>query len=110
MTVTLPLLVRGAVWVLCLPCVLILLSGMSGIDCVVWQEDPAARVFELASLVAARSELTRILELVESNLENRHKFQLDMLRAPRVAEPVYLSTKDSNLAKLLERAEIVLRQ
>jgi len=48
--------------------------------------------------------------LVESNLENRHTFQLDMLRTPRVAEPVYLSTKDSNLAKLLERAEIVLRQ
>ena len=65
----------------------ILLSGMNGIDSVVWQEDPAARVFELASLVAARSELTRILELVESNLENRHTFQLDMLRAPKVAEP-----------------------
>jgi hypothetical protein len=74
------------------------------------REDPATRVFELASLVAARSELTRILELVESNLENRCTFQLDMLRALKVAEPIYLRTKDSDLAKLLQRAEVVVRQ
>jgi hypothetical protein len=68
------------------------------------------RVLELPSLVAARSELTRILELAESNLENRCTFQLDMLRALKVAEPIYLRTKDSNLGKLLQRAGVVLRQ
>lgn len=71
------------------------------------REDPVTRVFELASLAAARSELTRILELVESNLENRHTFQLDMLRALKVAEPIYLRTRDVDLARLLQRAEVV---
>jgi len=71
---------------------------------------PAARVFELASLIGARSELERVLGLVESNADNKRTFQVDMLRALKVAEPIYLRTRDVELAKLLERAEVVLRE
>lgn len=72
--------------------------------------DPAARVFELASLIGARSELERVLDLMESNAENKRTFQVDMLRALKVAEPIYLRTRDVELAELLERAEVVLRE
>jgi len=72
--------------------------------------DPPARVFELASLIGARSELERVLDLMGSNAENKRTFQVDMLRALRVAEPIYLRTRDVELAKLLERAEVVLRE
>jgi hypothetical protein len=74
------------------------------------RQDPAGRVFEYAALVGAKSELERVLELMESNPDFKQTFQVDMLRALKVAEPIFHRTRDSGLSKLLERAEVILRQ
>jgi hypothetical protein len=41
---------------------------------------------------------------------DKYTFQLDMLRALKVAEPIYHRTRDEALSKLLQRAEVVLKQ
>jgi len=74
------------------------------------RQDPAGRVFEYAALVGAKSELARVLELMESNPDIKESFQVDMLRALKIAEPIFHRTRDPRLSKLLERAEVVLRQ
>ena len=73
------------------------------------RRDPATRVFEYAALLGAKSELERVVELMESS-PNKYTFQLDMLRALKVAEPIYHRTRDEALSKLLQRAEVVLKQ
>ena len=72
-------------------------------------QDPATRVFEYAALLGAKSELERVVELMESS-PDKYTFQLDMLRALKVAEPIYHRTRDEALSKLLQRAEVVLKQ
>jgi hypothetical protein len=56
----------------------------------------------------ARSELERLLSLVESNDADRERkvtFQLELAKALRVIEPVYRRTRDSRLGSLLEQAD-----
>lgn len=72
-------------------------------------QDPATRVFEYAALLGAKSELERVVDLMESS-PDKYTFQLDMLRALKVAEPIYHRTRDEALSKLLQRAEVVLKQ
>lgn len=68
-------------------------------------------LFDKASLMLARSELERILSLLELNQgdpERRSAFQLDLAKALRVVEPVYRRTHDSRLGDLLVQAEAKL--
>jgi mannose-6-phosphate isomerase class I len=71
--------------------------------------DPATRVFEYAALVGAKSELERVVELMEQNPDTKESFQVDMLRALKIAEPIYHRTRDQGLSKLLQRAELALK-
>jgi hypothetical protein len=66
-------------------------------------------IFERAAVVAARSELARILDNIErAPTENKRLFQEDLARALRIIEPVYMRTKDAELQKLLHQAEKAL--
>jgi hypothetical protein len=70
------------------------------------QEPERLPIFERASVVAARSELTRILENIKrAPPENKRLFQEDLAKSLRIIEPVYMRTKDAELQKLLHQAE-----
>jgi hypothetical protein len=73
------------------------------------QQPEPLPIFAKAALVAARSELSRILDNIErAPPENKRLFQEDLAKSLRVIEPVYLRTGDPELRKLLERAEKIL--
>ena len=70
-------------------------------------------LFDRASVMLARSELERILSLVELNRddpERKAEFQLDLARALKVVEPVYHRTHDQKLGELLKQTEEALQQ
>ena len=66
-------------------------------------------IFEKAALVAARSELARVLDLIERNQGRKELFQLDLVKALRVVEPIYKKTRDRGLAELLKKTEAHLK-
>ena len=73
------------------------------------QEPKRLAVFERAQLIAARSELGRILENMERAPENRPLFQVDLAKALKTIEPIYTRTRDPGLLKLLQAAEAQLQ-
>lgn len=62
-------------------------------------------IFDKAALVAARSELARVLDLIERNQDRKELFQLDLVKALRVVEPIYKKTGDPRLGELLMKTE-----
>jgi hypothetical protein len=73
------------------------------------QEQKRLAVFERAQLIVARSELGRILENMERAPENRSLFQVDLAKALKTIEPIYTRTRDPELLKLLQDAEVRLQ-
>jgi len=53
------------------------------------QRDHTHAIFERAALVAAKSELSRVLDLIERNRDRKELFQLDLVKALRLVEPIY---------------------
>lgn len=69
------------------------------------ERDYTHAIFEKAALVAARSELARVLDVIERNQDRKELFQLDLVKALRVVEPIYKKTRDPELGKLLEKTQ-----
>lgn len=60
-------------------------------------------------LVAAKSEPTRVLDLIERNQDRKELFQLHFVKALRVVEPIYKKTRDPELGELLKKTETHLQ-
>jgi DNA-directed RNA polymerase subunit F len=84
-------------------------EGQETLDAYPKEPDHTHAIFEKAALVAARSELARALDVIERNLDRKELFQLDLVKALRVIEPIYNKTKDTELRELLKRTETYLR-
>ena len=63
-------------------------------------------VFQKAEVLVAKEELTRLLAVFDTAPEgSRHEIQLDLARALKTVQPVYVKTRDPELAELLAQAE-----
>ena len=66
-------------------------------------------VFQKAEVLVAKEELTRLLAVFDTAPEHsRHEIQLDLARALKAIQPVYVKTRDPELAQLLAQAEAKL--
>jgi hypothetical protein len=66
-------------------------------------------VFQKAEVLVAKEELTRLLAVFNVAPEqSRHEIQLDLARALKTIQPVYVKTRDPELAELLAQAETKL--
>jgi hypothetical protein len=74
-------------------------------------DDAYGRIFDKASLFLARTELERLLDLLDSREtanEGKLAFQAELAKALRVVEPIYQRTRDPKLRELLQKAERLL--
>ena len=64
-------------------------------------------VFQKAEIYSARQELRRLLDVLETTREAtyRNEVQLELARALRLIRPVYATTRDVELERLLKEAE-----
>jgi len=79
------------------------------LDAYPMQRDHTYAIFEKAALIAAKSELARVLDLMERNQDRKELFQLDLVKALRVVEPIYKKSLDPELAALLKKTEAQLQ-
>ena len=64
-----------------------------------------SQLFDKAALATAKSELERVLDIIERNQDKKQLFQPDLLKALRLVEPIYVKTRDPELRSLLQKAE-----
>lgn len=64
-------------------------------------------VFQKAEVLVAKEELQRLLTLVQGNppADAKHEFQLQLARALKAVQPVYVKTRDPQLDELVRQAE-----
>ena len=64
-------------------------------------------VFQKAEIYSARHELRRLLDVLETTREPtfRSEAQLELAKALKVIRPVYTTTRDSELERLIREAE-----
>ena len=74
------------------------------------KHDPAIAFFERARVYEARKELEWIADLLEKEPEKREETQLDLARALKIVEPIYMKTRDPELLKLLDRIQVALKR
>jgi len=69
-------------------------------------------VFQKAEVLCARHELERILGVLNdiSDEKDRVDTQLELARALKTIQPVFVKSRDEELARLLQVAEVKLRQ
>lgn len=64
-------------------------------------------VFQKAEVLVAKEELERLLGVLDSvqDPKYRKETQLELARALRMIQPVFIKTRDPELAELLRRAQ-----
>jgi hypothetical protein len=83
-------------------------EGQHTLDAFPKKQDPALAVFEKARILEARDQLLWIVETLEKEPGKRQEIQLDLVRALKIVEPLYIKTRDPELSKLLERIQLTL--
>ena len=72
------------------------------------KHDPIIALFDQGKLIEARKQLVWIADLLEKEPAKLEEIQLDLARGLRMAEPIYVRTRDPELWKLLERIRVSL--
>jgi hypothetical protein len=69
-------------------------------------------VFQKADLLLAKRELHRHLDILPDikDPDSRRETQLELAKALKVIQPVFVKTRDPELAELLKQAEQALQQ
>jgi len=68
-------------------------------------------VFQKAEVLLAKEELQRLLGILPdiTDPDTRHDTQLELARALKVIQPVFVKTRDPELAELLQQADEALQ-
>jgi hypothetical protein len=68
-------------------------------------------VFQKAEVLLAKEELQRFLGILPdiTDPDSKHETQLELARAVKVIQPVFVKTRDPKLAELLKQAEQALQ-
>jgi hypothetical protein len=69
-------------------------------------------VFQKAEVLLAKEELQRLLTILPDVKDpaSRRETQLELAKALKVIQPVFVKTRDTDLAELLKQAEEALQQ